>query len=1196
MGKRQRDRKKASREENEKRRRLEAGATPCSEETFSVPPKEAKKKKMGSQKKKRVAKAREKAAKFAEREGLFEELRKTAASAEELEVLRASVAAETHSSTAARRARAALLRERSGIGLDDRERDALYKRSLGTKRVSQEEPPAAAKRMLEATPKRASSRSSSGVPSGAKQRSSTPPPPPPSPPRKGVLENAASPRAVVLPPGKPSTLELGKRAKEGARVLARMWDGTVVRGVVSLSFADGFCDVRTSTSSLESVAPGDLWLDDQPAEKDRPPRSAAELVMKELEQLKTTIAAAATRNGGGGGGGGDREEEAAQPAQDCGWKNDGKKKYVPKPLALPSTRSPTTHAAPVEAPKTKARRVARSAEIQAARMELPACGMEQEIVEAIGSQEDVVVISGETGSGKSTQVPQFLYEAGYGRVVATQPRRVAAVTTARRVALELGAVIPRPGGGASIVGYRTRFEEGGVGEVTKIVLETDGVLLQEMRRDLLLRDYEAVIVDEAHERSLNTDVLLGLLSRAVPLRRETNGIAPLKLVIMSASGLEDVVSHEGLWRGARPRTLEIPGRQHPVAIHFARETRLDDYVAAASEQTRRLHETEPPGGILVFLTGKREVETLASRLRATYSTTAVVVVALHASLSLAQQEVAFAAVPEGIRKIVVATNVAETSVTIPGISCVVDAGRVKRRVASGGGGALVLEVGWISKASAQQRAGRAGRDGPGRVYRLYTPAVLADVCPDVDPPDVAVLPLEDLVLNAKALGVVDLGTFPFITPPPRAALRDAELSLARVGALKLPTAKLSRLGRALATLPVGLRSSAALHAAAPKDRALCAALAAAVSEKSPFGNKIAPPPPRFRHPLGDAHSRLSALLAYAREAGGGGGGGGVGATAWCESNGLDAAALERADKARRAVARTAARRFGGGLLAVDAPTPAQDLRLAKALAAAYLDRLARRADPAAVEDYLERRRRQRRKPSEEKKPTRYDRECAYELLSPPTGERFAYLSAGSALYSRSRRDLPEWIAYTDLSAGDYDDRLVVRAATALDGAWILRLAGPFVSLGVPVDAPGPACDDDDRIIASFLPSLETPDGREWDLPLARAPLDDHAPALRQVAVARLLLERCCEPADSIASLLPFRASHRPNKVARLLDILKHNKPGGGGLRHLRATIQADSIFAGNLRKALARCCVSSLSSSSEALDRAWSAFVRGDPP
>jgi ATP-dependent RNA helicase DHX37/DHR1 len=272
--------------------------------------------------------------------------------------------------------------------------------------------------------------------------------------------------------------------------------------------------------------------------------------------------------------------------------------------------------------------VTRDAEVVAAREGLPILGSEHEIVDAINSN-PVVVLCGETGCGKTTQVPQFLFEAGYGdktclahpgAVAVTQPRRVAVTSTATRVARELNVKLGKE------VGYQVRYDkkvmtsEHGDPNQTRLKFMTDGILLREMRTDLLLRKYSVVIVDEAHERGVNTDILLGLLSRVVPLRAELfkeghKGITPLRLVVMSATlRVEEFVENKKLCP-TPPALLKIKARQFPVTTHFARETVHGDYVSAARKKTLAIHRKLPPGGILVFVTGQREVEQLCAKLR-----------------------------------------------------------------------------------------------------------------------------------------------------------------------------------------------------------------------------------------------------------------------------------------------------------------------------------------------------------------------------------------------------------------------------------------------------------------------------------------------------------------------------------------------------------------------------------------------------
>ena len=632
--------------------------------------------------------------------------------------------------------------------------------------------------------------------------------------------------------------------------------------------------------------------------------------------------------------------------------------------------------------------VERSAEIEEARARLPIYMEEQRIMECIG-ENDVVVLCGETGSGKTTQVPQFLYESGYGKrgvIGVTQPRRVAAVSMARRVAKELGSHGAR-------VGYQIRYDKT-VSERTAVKFMTDGILLREIESDFALSRYSAIIIDEAHERNTNTDVLIGLLSRIVPLRRklaaehkpavEGGGPAsPLKLIIMSATlRVEDFAGNRRLFP-TPPPVLSVEARQFPVTVHFSRRTVFEDYVAEAYSKVCKIHTRLPSGGILVFLTGQQEIEQLCKRLRTRfpkslignpalqkelaeereraerrrqadadadadddaeahdaaavsgagaaqdgasedaadlyelsetesddseleeldeatlgklralareeretvhgrddrdvaeeadldamlsddgsgndddddddgsnsndnndktlnsgiadsavggngagsvgvdgspahspasarqrYETTPdgkavrpLYVLPLYGALSPSAQQRVFAKVPEGHRLCVVATNVAETAITISGVSYVVDCGRVKERVFDLATGISRFEVRWESQASARQRAGRAGRTAPGHCYCLFSSALFANYFDEFSLPELARTPAETVVLTMKAMGIDHVDRFPFPTPLDAGALRVALRLLRDIGLLD-DAGKLTKVGRAAAALPV----------------------------------------------------------------------------------------------------------------------------------------------------------------------------------------------------------------------------------------------------------------------------------------------------------------------------------------------------------------------------------------------------------
>ncbi|KAL3499521.1 hypothetical protein ACH5RR_038614 [Cinchona calisaya] len=625
--------------------------------------------------------------------------------------------------------------------------------------------------------------------------------------------------------------------------------------------------------------------------------------------------------------------------------------------------------------------VSRSKDIENQRRNLPIVMMEQEIMEAI-NENMIVIICGETGCGKTTQVPQFLYEAGFGSrhsnirggiIGVTQPRRVAVLATAKRVAFELGLHLGKE------VGFQVRHDKR-VGENCSIKFMTDGILLREVQNDFLLKRYSIIILDEAHERSLNTDILVGMLSRVIRERqreyeeqqkkvllgediKSENRIYPLKLVLMSATlRVEDFISGRRLFH-IPPPVMEVPTRQYPVTIHFSKRTEVIDYVGQAYKKVLSIHKRLPPGGILVFVTGQREVEYLCQKLRnasreivdkvskgkneltlmtgenpgelndmreineafegqgnsvheitdrfssyedhedvsdnesdlsynseddsdlefsnqdenlfnqkslesdgqlvnilqengglaslkAAFEALAgkktfdpssegketisvephggvdesssipgdmtrvtsypaagpMTVLPLYAMLPASAQLRVFEAVKEGQRLVVVATNVAETSLTIPGIKYVVDTGREKVKKYNSSNGMEAYEIQWISKASAAQRAGRAGRTGPGHCYRLYSSAVFSNMFPDFSSAEISKVPVDGVVLLMKSMHIGKVVNFPFPTPPEATAIVEAERCLKVLEALD-NKGRLTSLGKAMARYPMSPRHS-----------------------------------------------------------------------------------------------------------------------------------------------------------------------------------------------------------------------------------------------------------------------------------------------------------------------------------------------------------------------------------------------------
>lgn len=431
-----------------------------------------------------------------------------------------------------------------------------------------------------------------------------------------------------------------------------------------------------------------------------------------------------------------------------------------------------------------AQREARAARIPPISLDksLPITQRADEITRLIRKHQ-VLVIAGETGSGKTTQLPKLCLAAGRGvagMIGCTQPRRLAARAMARRVANELGG---EPGG---IVGYEVRFAKQ-LGDDTLVKFMTDGILLAEMAHDRWLSDYDTLIVDEAHERSLNIDFLLGYLKGLLRRRRD------LKLIVTSAT--IDTARFAEHFDNAPVVTVE--GRAYPVEIRYQppdRESGLTERVVAALDDITR---EDPRGDVLVFLPGEREIRDAHLALaRRQYRHTEVL--PLYARLSVKEQDRVFKPGPE--RRIVLATNVAETSLTVPRIRWVVDSGdaRVKRYSRRSQIERLHIEP--ISQAAANQRAGRCGRVGPGICVRLYDEADFVSRAPYSDP-EILRSALSDVILRMLDLGLGDAESFPFIDPPDPRAVNDGWRRLAEIGAVD-GARRLTPLGKQLARIPI----------------------------------------------------------------------------------------------------------------------------------------------------------------------------------------------------------------------------------------------------------------------------------------------------------------------------------------------------------------------------------------------------------
>lgn len=468
-------------------------------------------------------------------------------------------------------------------------------------------------------------------------------------------------------------------------------------------------------------------------------------------------------------------------------------------------------------PQARARRAERHARlldvgVLAVAVDLPIAEHADELIAAIGEHQ-VVVVAGETGSGKSTQLPKLCLAAGRGVdgiVGHTQPRRVAARSIASRLADELHVPL------GDAVGFAVRFTDT-VGPETLVKVMTDGILLAEIQRDPLLYRYDTLIIDEAHERSLNIDFLIGYLTQLLPRRPD------LKLIITSATIDTTRFAEHFATSGAPAPIVTVSGRTYPVEIRYcplggdgdgSTEPTTTDQVQAIADALGEI-ERDGPGDVLVFLSGEREIHDTADVLRRRPAGRQPLdVVPMYARLSAAEQQKIFRSPPAGHRRVVLSTNVAETSLTVPGIRYVIDTGlarisRYSRRLK-----VQRLPIEPISQASADQRAGRCGRIGPGVAIRLYSAEDFAGR-DEFTEPEILRTNLAAVILQMTAIGLGDVESFPFLEPPDRALIGDGFRLLDELGALHRPITRdatdvrsgrrLTEIGRQLARLPVDPR-------------------------------------------------------------------------------------------------------------------------------------------------------------------------------------------------------------------------------------------------------------------------------------------------------------------------------------------------------------------------------------------------------
>ena len=453
--------------------------------------------------------------------------------------------------------------------------------------------------------------------------------------------------------------------------------------------------------------------------------------------------------------------------------------------------------------------------------ELPVSAARDEIARAIRDHQ-VVIVAGATGSGKTTQLPKICLELGRTRIAHTQPRRIAARTIAERIAEELEVPL------GTTVGYKVRFTDK-VQDDTRVALMTDGILLNEIHRDRLLRRYDTIIVDEAHERSLNVDFLIGYLTQVLPKRPD------LRVIVTSATiDPQSFAKHFSDAAGNPAPIIEVSGRTYPVEIRYRGPEEASDAAEGSAPSpviprpkrddppdevdgiTAALRELdrEAPGDVLVFLPGEAEIRDAADAVRGMYAKDAAPteVLPLYGRLSAAEQHRVFerSSVAGVRRRVILATNVAETSLTVPGIRYVIDTGtaRISRYSARTKIQQLPIEA--ISQASAQQRSGRAGRTAPGIAIRLYSEEDF-EKRPEFTEPEILRTSLASVILQMLSLGFGDITSFPFLTPPDSRGVKAAFDLLLELGAVRTPTrseggaARLTDLGREISRLPIDPR-------------------------------------------------------------------------------------------------------------------------------------------------------------------------------------------------------------------------------------------------------------------------------------------------------------------------------------------------------------------------------------------------------
>ncbi|XP_066590433.1 probable ATP-dependent RNA helicase DHX34 [Prorops nasuta] len=462
---------------------------------------------------------------------------------------------------------------------------------------------------------------------------------------------------------------------------------------------------------------------------------------------------------------------------------------------------------------------------------LPVYAYKEEIINTIKT-ERVVIIAGDTGCGKSTQVPQYLLEAGFEKIACTQPRRIACISLAKRVAFETLTESKNE------VGYQIRFEKQ-KNQNTKITFLTEGLLLRQVSGESTSLSYDVIVLDEVHERHLHGDFLLGVMKCLIYQQPD------LKLVLMSATINIELFSN--YFAKENVKIVQVPGRLYPIQLIYHPVTIEDltyknnrfnpsPYIQIM-QMIDKKYSVEEKGDLLIFLSGMSEITAVVDAAKEySQKKNNWIVLPLHSTLSIADQDKVFDYAPDGLRKCIVSTNIAETSITIDGIRFVIDSGKVKEMSYDPSCKMQRLKEFWISKASSEQRKGRAGRTGPGVCYRLYSEEEYTAL-EKFSTSELQRVPLDSLLLQMISMGLPDARKFPFIEPPSMERIEISILSLKEHGAL-LDNEKITSIGKALARLPVDivigkmLIMGSIFHQVEP-----VLSLAAALSIQNPFTNK-----------------------------------------------------------------------------------------------------------------------------------------------------------------------------------------------------------------------------------------------------------------------------------------------------------------------------------------------------------------------